>query len=173
MGSQLSEAFDRGRNWDVHRVRWTAECKPGGRQSRYSCQSGQFPQSGIPTGMFRISSDADPDDAKDHRRDLDRRIRHNPAGNCAWHVELARRGLRVAPSLEYVASTYLRGALHLGLFEIIFVFLFVDLFDNVGTLVGVCEQGGFVKDGNIRGWAARWCRTPWVRSSVRSREHPL
>ena len=43
----------------------------------------------------------------------------------------------------------LRGALHLGFFEIIFVFLFVDLFDNVGTLVGVCEQGGFVKDGKI------------------------
>jgi len=43
----------------------------------------------------------------------------------------------------------LRGALHLGLFEIIFVFLFVDLFDNVGTMVGVCEQGGFVKDGKI------------------------
>ena len=43
----------------------------------------------------------------------------------------------------------LRGALHLGLLEIVFVFLFVDLFDNVGTLVGVCEQGGFVKDGKI------------------------
>jgi AGZA family xanthine/uracil permease-like MFS transporter len=38
---------------------------------------------------------------------------------------------------------------HLGLIEIIFIFLFVDLFDNVGTLVGVCEQGGFVKDGKI------------------------
>ena len=25
----------------------------------------------------------------------------------------------------------------------------MDLFDNVGTLVGVCEQGGFVKDGRI------------------------
>src|SRR5208282_4867222 len=43
----------------------------------------------------------------------------------------------------------LRGAVHLGLFEIMFVFLFVDLFDNVGTLVGVCEQGGFVKNGKI------------------------
>lgn len=43
----------------------------------------------------------------------------------------------------------LRAALHLGLLEIIFAFLFVDLFDNVGTLVGVCEQGGFVKDGRI------------------------
>ena len=56
-------------------------------------------------------------------------------------------------SWPHPASTWLqldlRGALHLGLFEIIFVFLFVDLFDNVGTLVGVCEQGGFVKDGKI------------------------
>ncbi len=56
-------------------------------------------------------------------------------------------------SVPHPASTWLkldlRGALHLGLFEIIFVFLFVDLFDNVGTLVGVCEQGGFVKDGKI------------------------
>src|SRR5205807_2119342 len=43
----------------------------------------------------------------------------------------------------------LRGALHLGLAEIVFIFLFVDLFDNVGTLVGVCEQGGFVKNGKI------------------------
>jgi AGZA family xanthine/uracil permease-like MFS transporter len=41
----------------------------------------------------------------------------------------------------------LRAALHLGLLEIIFAFLFVDLFDNVGTLVGVCEQGGFTGDG--------------------------
>jgi AGZA family xanthine/uracil permease-like MFS transporter len=56
-------------------------------------------------------------------------------------------------SLPHPSSTWLqldlRGALHLGLFEIVFVFLFVDLFDNVGTLVGVCEQGGFVKDGKI------------------------
>ncbi|HTW30273.1 MAG TPA: NCS2 family permease [Candidatus Sulfotelmatobacter sp.] len=56
-------------------------------------------------------------------------------------------------SWPHPAATWLkldlRGALHLGLFEIIFVFLFVDLFDNVGTLVGVCEQGGFVKDGKI------------------------
>jgi adenine/guanine/hypoxanthine permease len=52
------------------------------------------------------------------------------------------------PSLTWLQLD-LRGALHLGLFEIVFVFLFVDLFDNVGTLVGVCEQGGFVKDGKI------------------------
>ncbi len=52
------------------------------------------------------------------------------------------------PSLTFLKFD-LRGALHLGLFEIMFVFLFVDLLDNVGTLVGVCEQAGFVKDGKI------------------------
>lgn len=56
-------------------------------------------------------------------------------------------------SLPHPSATWLkldlRGALHLGLLEIIFVFLFVDLFDNVGTLLGVCEQGGFVKNGKI------------------------
>ena len=56
-------------------------------------------------------------------------------------------------SMPHPSSTLLqldlRGATHLGLLEIIFAFLFVDLFDNVGTLVGVCEQGGFVKDGKI------------------------
>lgn len=56
-------------------------------------------------------------------------------------------------SLPHPSSTFLkldfRGAFHLGLLEILFAFLFVDLFDNVGTLVGVCEQGGFIKDGKI------------------------
>jgi len=56
-------------------------------------------------------------------------------------------------SLPRPSSTFLqldlRGAIHLGFLEILFAFLFVDLLDNVGTLVGVCEQGGFIKDGKI------------------------
>jgi AGZA family xanthine/uracil permease-like MFS transporter len=43
----------------------------------------------------------------------------------------------------------LAGAARLGLVEIIFAFFFVDLFDNVGTLVGVCEQGGFMREGKL------------------------
>jgi AGZA family xanthine/uracil permease-like MFS transporter len=43
----------------------------------------------------------------------------------------------------------LRSATRLSLGELIFVFFFVDLFDNVGTLVGVCEQGGFLRDGKL------------------------
>ncbi len=56
-------------------------------------------------------------------------------------------------SVPDIAGTFmkldLRGALQLGLLEIIFVFLFVDLFDNVGTLVGVCEQAGLTRNGKI------------------------
>jgi AGZA family xanthine/uracil permease-like MFS transporter len=67
------------------------------------------------------------------------------------------RGISNWPSgffaMPHPSSTFLqldfRGALHLGFLEIVFAFLFVDLFDNVGTLVGVCEQAGFVKNGKI------------------------
>jgi AGZA family xanthine/uracil permease-like MFS transporter len=38
----------------------------------------------------------------------------------------------------------IRGALHLKAFEIIFVFLFVDLFDNIGTLVAVTQRAGLI-----------------------------
>ena len=38
----------------------------------------------------------------------------------------------------------MRGALQLNALEIIFVFLFVDLFDNIGTLVAVTERAGLI-----------------------------
>jgi len=42
------------------------------------------------------------------------------------------------------------GSKGLGLFEILFVFLFVDLFDNVGTLVAVTKRAGLMRpDGSI------------------------
>jgi len=41
------------------------------------------------------------------------------------------------------------GALKWGLFSIIFVFLFMDIFDTVGTLAGVAELGGFMKQGRL------------------------
>jgi adenine/guanine/hypoxanthine permease len=39
----------------------------------------------------------------------------------------------------------IRGALRLGLLEIVFVFLFVDLFDNIGTLLAVGKKAGLFK----------------------------
>lgn len=54
------------------------------------------------------------------------------------------------PSVE---PTFLKldvwGALSQGLFTVIFVFFFLDLFDTVGTLIGVAEEGGFMKDGKL------------------------
>ena len=35
------------------------------------------------------------------------------------------------------------------LISVIFIFIFLDLFDTVGTLVGVGEQGGFMVDGRL------------------------
>jgi AGZA family xanthine/uracil permease-like MFS transporter len=42
----------------------------------------------------------------------------------------------------------IRGALNKGLLEIIFVFFFVDLFDNLGTLVAVTKRAGLIDSSN-------------------------
>jgi adenine/guanine/hypoxanthine permease len=67
------------------------------------------------------------------------------------------RGISSWPStffaMPHPSSTFLqldfRGAFRIGLMEMVFAFLFVDLFDNVGTLVAVCGQAGFIKNGQI------------------------
>lgn len=51
-------------------------------------------------------------------------------------------------------STFLqldiRGALSLGLLDVVFVFLFVDMFDTIGSLVGLGRQAGFMTpDGKL------------------------
>ena len=55
------------------------------------------------------------------------------------------------PSL---APTFLEldimGALDVGMISVIFAFLFVDLFDNTGTLIGVAKRAGLMgKDGHL------------------------
>ncbi len=52
--------------------------------------------------------------------------------------------------LDVMAPFNLNGGMGGALLEIIFVFLFVDLFDNVGTLVAVTKRAGLVApDGSI------------------------
>ncbi len=44
----------------------------------------------------------------------------------------------------------IKGAVNLGLLSVIFVFFFLDLFDTIGTLIGVSEKAGFIDDkGNL------------------------
>lgn len=44
----------------------------------------------------------------------------------------------------------LAGAFHVGLLTVVFAFLFVDLFDNTGTLIALAHRGGFMRpDGTV------------------------
>jgi len=65
----------------------------------------------------------------------------------AWAFGLAHRTAD-GGGLNSLAQTFLqlniRGALSKGLLEIIFVFFFVDLFDNLGTLVAVTKRAGLI-----------------------------
>jgi len=52
--------------------------------------------------------------------------------------------------LDVASALNLKGGFFLTLVEIVFVFLFVDLFDNIGTLVAVSKEAGLVEaDGSI------------------------
>ncbi|MDY7561966.1 NCS2 family permease [Pseudomonas sp. 10B1] len=67
----------------------------------------------------------------------------------AFHFSPFGGVMSMPPSL---APTFLqldiKGALDIGLFSVIFSFLFVDLFDNSGTLIGVAKRAGLMgKDG--------------------------
>lgn len=41
------------------------------------------------------------------------------------------------------------GAIQQGLFAIIFIFFFLDLFDTVGSLIGIAKQADLMKDGEL------------------------
>jgi AGZA family xanthine/uracil permease-like MFS transporter len=41
------------------------------------------------------------------------------------------------------------GALNMGLFSVLFVFFFLDMFDCVGTLIGVSQPAGFMRNGRL------------------------
>ncbi len=72
------------------------------------------------------------------------------AGLATGHVEY--KGIFAAP--PSMASTFMqldiRGALDVGLVSVIFAFLFVDLFDTSGTLIGAAHKGDLLdKDGKL------------------------
>lgn len=81
------------------------------------------------------------------------------AAIAAWALGLAKfmpgdYGLAAlsatAFKLDVPAALHLNGAMGMALAEVVFVFLFVDLFDNVGTLVAVTKKAGLVQpDGTI------------------------
>jgi xanthine/uracil/vitamin C permease (AzgA family) len=53
------------------------------------------------------------------------------------------------PGHEGLLRLDILGALKWGMLHVIFIFFFLDLFDTIGTLVGVSEQAGLLRDGKL------------------------
>ncbi len=64
--------------------------------------------------------------------------------------QFAKNLVAAPPSL---APTFLKadlaGALSASMLPFVFVFLFMLMFDAIGTLIGVCEQAGFMRDNKL------------------------
>ncbi len=87
-------------------------------------------------------------------------VSHSPIFATSWpelsgsmlvtQFEYARAVVALPPSL---GPTFLRmdliHALSPKMLPFIFVFLFMLTFDAIGTLIGVCEQAGFIKDNQL------------------------
>jgi AGZA family xanthine/uracil permease-like MFS transporter len=60
---------------------------------------------------------------------------------------LATRPSSIVQKPDWQSTVFqldIRGALRLGLFDVIFVFLFVDMFDTIGSLMGLGRQAGML-----------------------------
>jgi AGZA family xanthine/uracil permease-like MFS transporter len=66
------------------------------------------------------------------------------AGALTGAVTFSPRPYRFSEITATALQLDVMGALRLGLLEIVFVFLFVDLFDNLGTLVAVAKKAGLL-----------------------------
>lgn len=70
----------------------------------------------------------------------------------AWLFGLVEwQGLVAAP--PSMAPTFLKldfdGLFHMAMVPVIVIFLFMAVFDAIGTLIGVCERAGYLKDGKL------------------------
>lgn len=57
--------------------------------------------------------------------------------------------LAAMPSFSAFGKLDIAGALRWGMLDVIFAFLFVDIFDSLGTLVGLANRGGYLRDGKL------------------------
>ena len=70
-----------------------------------------------------------------------------PSATVAWAQNLFRWSPAPGGFHALTGTAFkldIRGALNKGLLEIVFVFFFVDLFDNLGTLVAVTKRAGLI-----------------------------
>ena len=64
-------------------------------------------------------------------------------------VPLAWQGYSFADITATAFQLDVRGALRIGVLDIVFVFLFVDLFDNLGTLLAVSKKARLIGPDNV------------------------
>jgi len=69
----------------------------------------------------------------------------------AFFLKVARlpEGIVALPQFSGFGELDVRGALGVGLLEVIFAFLFVGMFDAVGTVVGLADRAGYLRDGKL------------------------
>ncbi|WP_156288760.1 NCS2 family permease [Oceanobacillus salinisoli] len=63
--------------------------------------------------------------------------------------QLQFEGVVAAPPAPVFLDMDIAGVFSNGLFTVVFAFLLVTLFDTTGTMIGVAEQAGFMKDGKM------------------------
>jgi AGZA family xanthine/uracil permease-like MFS transporter len=71
------------------------------------------------------------------------------AGIAVGLVDVPTELIRIPDVGPTFMALDIRGAIEIGFLNIIFVFLFIDLFDTMGTLVGIGERGGFMVKGQL------------------------
>ena len=82
----------------------------------------------------------------------------------AWMMGLFQMPESIVSMPEGLTATAfqldLAGVFSNGLYTIIFTFLLITLFDTTGTMLGVAEQAGLLKDGNSLAHAVRSWQMP-------------
>ncbi len=68
-------------------------------------------------------------------------------GFLTGHLEF--EGVVSAPPAPVFFDIDIAGVFSNGLYTVVFAFLLVTIFDTTGTMIGVAEQGGFMKDGQL------------------------
>ncbi|SDK48432.1 NCS2 family permease [Sediminibacillus albus] len=63
--------------------------------------------------------------------------------------QLDFEGVISAPPAPVFFDMDIGGVFSQGLYAVVFVFLLVTLFDTTGTMIGVAEQAGFIKNGKL------------------------
>jgi AGZA family xanthine/uracil permease-like MFS transporter len=73
------------------------------------------------------------------------------ATGLAFFLNVAKPPARIVAMPQFTVFGHLdvRGALNVGLLEVVFAFLFVGMFDAVGTVVGLADRAGYLREGKL------------------------